>query len=323
MTTAHKRLDKIETFLTPKDWAIRLVDEMRSYPSAFDHVKELVKLPFNELPDQRAFLALKEQAGERHPGRKPEDIHVRQRLTFALWDEFQTLKLLIASSNQTMQAKFERISLEAGLKLSALHSLILEEAFAQTASQAIALIKPQKRVDADAARQHQTVLKQLAAFAEVGILRTPFKSLQPENKSMDFPSPLEEWSGELTTLLRDFFSHLAAIKLVQDKHFDGHPILCRDLEAKLMELTRTIESAVALANEYLKRRAGMNRGTCEDSLAIALESIKTSTNGQWAVDLAEKWLHDVKLEALESDAERWEQHREEFGAPEPANGTVV
>src|ERR1039457_3702029 len=78
-TTAHKRLDKIETFLTPKDWAIRLVDEMRSYPSACDHVKELVKLPFNELPDQRAFLALKEQAGERHPGRKPEDIHVRQR----------------------------------------------------------------------------------------------------------------------------------------------------------------------------------------------------------------------------------------------------
>ena len=59
MTTAHKRLDKIETFLTPKDWAIRLVDEMRSYPSAFDHFKELVKLPFNELPDQRAFLALK------------------------------------------------------------------------------------------------------------------------------------------------------------------------------------------------------------------------------------------------------------------------
>jgi len=38
---------------------------------------------------------------------------------------------------------------------------------------------------------------------------------------MDFPSPLEEWSGELTALLRDFFSHLAAIKLVQDKHFDG------------------------------------------------------------------------------------------------------
>ena len=67
----------------------------------------------------------------------------------------------------------------------------------------------------------------------------------------------------------------------------------------------------------------MNRGTCETSLAIALESIKTSVNGQRAASIAEKWLHDVKLEALESDAERWAQRREESGAPEPANGTVV
>ncbi|MFZ0828203.1 MAG: hypothetical protein WAO02_12340 [Verrucomicrobiia bacterium] len=78
-------------------------------------------------------------------------------------------------------------------------------------------------------------------------------------------------------------------------------------------MTRTIESAVALANEYLKLRAGMNRGTRETSLAIALESIKASTNGQRAADIAEKWLHDVKLEALDSDEERWEQRREEFG----------
>jgi hypothetical protein len=314
MTTAHKRLDKIETFLTPKEWAIRLVDEIRSYPSLFDHFKALVKLPFNERPDQRAFGALKEQAGKQHPGRKPEDIQVRQRLTSALWDEFHTLKLLIISVNQTMQAKLERISLEAGLKLFALHSLILEEAFAQTASQTIAWIKPHKCAGADVGQQHQTVLKQLSAFTEIGILQMPFKSLQPENKSMDFPSPLEEWSGELTALLRDFFSHLAAIKLVQDKHFDGHPMLCRDLETKLTELTRTIESAVALANEYLKRRAEINRGTRETNLAIALESIKASVNGQRAANIAEKWWHDVKLEALESDAERWEQRRQEFGA---------
>jgi hypothetical protein len=204
--------------------------------------------------------------------------------------------------------------LEAGLKLFALHSLILEEAFAQTASQTIAWIKPHKCAGADVGQQHQTVLKQLSAFTEIGILQMPFKSLQPENKSMDFPSPLEEWSGELTALLRDFFSHLAAIKLVQDKHFDGHPMLCRDLETKLTELTRTIESAVALANEYLKRRAEINRGTRETNLAIALESIKASVNGQRAANIAEKWWHDVKLEALESDAERWEQRRQEFGA---------
>jgi hypothetical protein len=57
---------------------------------------------------------------------------------------------------------------------------------------------------------------------------------------------------------------------------------------------------------------------CEDGVAITLESIKTSANGQWAADLAEKWLHDVRLEALDSDEERWEQYREEYGAQDLA-----
>ena len=44
-TTAHKRLDEIETHLTPKEWAIRLADEVRKYPDALAHMKALVKLP--------------------------------------------------------------------------------------------------------------------------------------------------------------------------------------------------------------------------------------------------------------------------------------
>ena len=45
--TAHKRLDGIETHLTPKEWAIRLADEMRKYPDALAHMKALVKLPLH------------------------------------------------------------------------------------------------------------------------------------------------------------------------------------------------------------------------------------------------------------------------------------
>ena len=131
-TTAHKRLDEIETHLTPKEWAIRLADEMRKYPDALAHMKALVKLPLHELPVQRPFYAFEKQAAERHLGDNPDDIRARHRLTDALWREFHTLKLLMRLVNQAMQSKVETIALQAALQLSALHALILEDILAQT-----------------------------------------------------------------------------------------------------------------------------------------------------------------------------------------------
>jgi hypothetical protein len=260
-TTAKKHLEEIETYLTPKEWAIRLADELRKYPDALAHIKALVKLPLRELPVQRPFYAFEKQAAERHPGDEPEDIRARNRLTDALWREFHTLKLLIRQVNDTMQRKIEIIGLLAALQLTALHCMILWEALD------------------------------------------------------GFPSPLAEWNHELTELLKDFFAHLAAVELVQDEHFDGHPILYPELEAELTEATRTIESAVATANDYLNRRAKRD-GAGESPLAIALASIKASVNGQRAAAIAEKWMHDASREAVGSDEERWERCREEFGAKE-------
>ena len=272
-TTAHKRLDEIETHLTPKEWAVRLADELRKYPNSLAHMKALVKLPLHELPVQRPYFAFEKQAAELHPGNKPENIRARHRLTDTLWDEFHKLKLLIWLVNQAMQGKVENIALQA-----ALHALILEDALANTATHA-------------------------AAFTELGNGETP----------------LAEWSHEYTALLQDFYAHRTAVELVQDEHFDGHPILYPELEAELTEATRTIESAVATANEYLNRRAERdgaetNAGAGESPLAIALESIKASVNGQRAAAIAEKWQHDASREAVETDEEQWERCREEFGA---------
>ncbi|MGA2242696.1 MAG: hypothetical protein ABSH11_11785 [Verrucomicrobiota bacterium] len=283
-TTAHKRLDELEMFLTPKEWAIRLVDEARKYPSAFDHLKALAKLPINELPMQRPYYAFEEQAGELHPGQKLEDIRARHRMTDALWNEFYTLKLLICRVNQAMERKAESIGLQAALQLSALHALILEDVLAHTAT-------------------HD------AALTEAGNDETSLK----------------EWSHEFTVLLKDLYAHRAAVELIQGEHFDGHPILFLNWEAELTAAGRTIESAVTTANKYLKCRterdgAGTNGSAGESDLAIGLESIKASASGQLAADIAEKWLHDVRLEAVESDAEQWEQWREGSGTPKPATG---
>ena len=90
-TTAQKRLDEIETYLTPTDWAIRLADEMRKYPDPLAYMKAMVKLPLHELPMQRPLFAFEKQAAAQHPGKKPDDIRARHRLTSALWREFHTL----------------------------------------------------------------------------------------------------------------------------------------------------------------------------------------------------------------------------------------
>ena len=127
--TAHKRLDEIETYLTPKEWAIRLADEARKYPGALAYAKALAKLPLNELPVRRPYSAFERQAGEQHPGHEPEEVRARHCLADALWNEFHRLKLLFWWVNMAMQRKVESIGLQVALKLSALHALILLNRF--------------------------------------------------------------------------------------------------------------------------------------------------------------------------------------------------
>jgi hypothetical protein len=132
-------------------------------------------------------------------------------------------------------------------------------------------------------------------------------------------TPLAEWNHEYTALLQDFYTHRAAVELIQSEHFAGHPILFPELEAELTEAARTIESAVATANDYLKHRAARdgaatNGGAVENNLAIGLESIKAGANGQQAAAIAQKWQHNASREAVETDEEQWERCREEFGA---------
>lgn len=290
-TTAHKRLDArlaaIETHLTPKEWAIRLAGEPRKYPDPVMQIRALVKLPLHELPMQRPYLAFEKQAAERHPGNQPEDLRARHRLANALCNEFRTLDRLILRVDEAMQRKVERIAVQAALRSAALHALMLQDAFARTEA-------PPDRVASGDDRRR-------------------------------YPAPLAEWHHELTALLEDFFAHRAAVELVQERHFDGHPILFLDLEAELAETARTLESAVATANEYLKRRAELcpaepNGGAGESNPTIPLESIKASASGPQAAVIAGKWLGDARHEAIGSDEVRWERFREEVQALDSAAG---
>jgi hypothetical protein len=255
--TANKRLDEIETHLTPKEWAIRQADEMRKYPGVVPYMKALAKLPLHELPMQRPYYVFEKQAGELHPGSKPDDIRARHRRTAAQWNEFQALSVLIRDVGMTMEWRGEIIGMKAAAMLSV---LILRE--------------------------------------------------DPDGSS----SSLAELSREITALLQDFYAHRAAVELIQQQEFDGHPILFLELEAELDAMARAFEIAVATANGYLIDGAVTNGNA--NNQAINLESIKASAAGQCAAIIAGKWRRDASHEAIKDSGERWDQCRVEYLAKE-------
>jgi len=59
-------------------------------------------------------------------------------------------------------------------------------------------------------------------------------------------------AGKVVVLAADVFAHRAAVRAVQDKHFDGHPILFRDVQGGLADTVKKLEDGVAVFNEYLK-----------------------------------------------------------------------
>jgi len=275
-TTAQKRLDEIETYLTPTDWAIRLADEMRKYPDPLAYMKAMVKLPLHELPMQRPLFALEKQAAARHPGKKPDDIRARHRLTSALWHEFHTLKLLFRQVDRTLQRKVETICLHAALRLTALHTLILEDALTRPAKPSAAFTEDESKLIslAEWCRDFTALLKDFYAH------RAAVELVQARHFD-GHPILFPELESELAEATRTIENAVATVNayMIHWARFDG-------------------------------AEADASAGECP--LAIAFESIKANVASQRAAALATKWAEDARHEASESDEELWERCREEF-----------
>ena len=119
-----KRLDKIELQLTPRQWAIRMADEMRRYPSREDFLKALGKDTCRQAPFIAPFFPLGEQAKERWPADERRAVELSGKLRTA----FHSLRLLINTINNDIMIKAKENRLKAALQASKLHTLILESA---------------------------------------------------------------------------------------------------------------------------------------------------------------------------------------------------
>lgn len=302
-------MNQIETKLTPKEWAIRRADEIHKFRNAQAFNKSLTPAAVQKPTD-----ALKAQAEERYPGKKPEDIRAFNVLNRKLWVDLATLYNLLGNANKGTAEETEKIGLQAALKLSALHTIILQDAFGRTARKAALWVEEYKTADKDEEENRQLMLNELAAYEDVSFAEKFTDSLPlGENIRIRFPTLIEEWVRGTKKLIADVFAHQAAVKIIQDKYFDGHPILCLDVEAGLDASIKTIQEAVGTFNDYLKTRSELFKvewdaeekedgiasaipGEREGLLAINIDTVKSNAKRQGA-DLVEGMVKQARTDA--------------------------
>jgi hypothetical protein len=163
--------------------------------------------------------------------------------------------------------------------------------------------KHYKTINAEADEERELILKELAAYTELGL---------PLDRTC--PSPIEDWVDELTMLLMDIFAHNAVVRQIQERYFDGHSILFCDAEAKLAETINSMEDAASTFNEYLAARDALLKsesdqedsadaaasailGERERHLAIDIEAIRGWAEGFLVDHIAKEWVKEARENA--------------------------
>jgi hypothetical protein len=287
-STKQKRLDKIELQLSPREWAIRMADEARKYPSDTDFAKAFAKRTYREWPITKPFYALIEQTEERYPGKNWEDIQARNKLGRKLRTEFHFFATLFFVVNEAIAGKIGSLGLKATLNLSRLRTLILRDAFGRTASRAALWIEECKTADTDGEEERQMMLKELASYQNVSLAEEPSDTVPfRTGLHVRFRSLIKFRADDLTMLILDVFSYKAAVRAIEKKYFDGHLILSRHVEAKLEETIRLVEGAVATFNEYLRTRSELckENGDQEDQEDGSTSATPDEREGQLSIDI--------------------------------------
>jgi hypothetical protein len=300
-TGKGKRLDNIELKLTPKQWAIRLADEMRRYPSQEDFLQAIGKGSYRQTPFLMPFYALAGQAKERWPESNREHILNEVQLNRKLRMEFQALKTLINDVNKTIEIEGQTKRQKAALQLSKLHALILQGVIAH-----IGVAEVLSARSASVARLHHSSL-------------------------------LENWADNSAILLMETTTYKSAVQTIQEKYFETHPILFKDVETEFEATIGTIRNGIAAYNQCVQLSAevinrefdpvqqkdGLTNAAPferESSLSIDVETIEKRAEmladfivRKWVTNAKTKGTADILRETGKHEDYIWQHFRKEVG----------
>lgn len=331
IAATKKRIRDIESNMTPKEFAILLVDAMREYPSIEAYTDAQIRKPAaTDTEIVRPYDLIGEQVKRRY-GRNPkgDEWKAVQKQALALQTEFHALKMLIWRINEDVGSKAQTAGLEAALRAQLLQSVIVQDSFSRTARKAIEWVEEYKTADEEEEVSRQGMLDELAAYdynPEPGSSGIDFGSFR-----IELPSRLEAMVDDIKALIFDLYKHRDAVAYIEAKYFDGHHILALDREAGLQRVIRIVEDIVQAHNEYLERRAAVFSAEWDEDEAEGLiGGLIGERQGRLRIDLAklvpmkslakgmaESWVkrskYEAKVQMSDSATRDWREFQQMEG----------
>jgi len=280
-----KRFENIECNLTPKEWAIRIVDEIRSHASEYGFYIAISNYPDKyEIPTVKPYSMMRRQVEKQHPGNRPEVIRERDRVGRKLFGEFHALKLLLFNTNQDMKNKAEIFKLKERILFWMLYTLVLK-------------------------------LKSILNCEAIDDIDS-----NEGDPNSQLQSLVEIFLNYATDLIVESFAYEEATKLIQEKYFDGHPFLYRDIEAILMATSKLIKETVSTFNHCFRESESTSTGKGDGGkngaalqgengslLPVDIEKIKESLDRQLISEIAERWAKNAMDRATYAALENIDQ----------------
>jgi hypothetical protein len=271
MQTSSKRIDNMEVNLTPKEWAIRLADEIRQYSSSNELLISFEKYSCSkETPFVKPFYMLNMQVEKKYPGDKPAEIEERYKYGRKLRAEYHMLKTLIQQANENCGNKSEIMSIKACYYSVCFHRIILLE-YHDICEGKIGV--PGKR-------------EQFSTTTHLSIMR--------------------HWRTGVILLYYEVFYLQETIKAIQENYFDNHPFIYHGIETTMKETMDRLEETVEQFNEYLIFRKDAfeeNEMECNESetdnrlLPIDLANLIESADRTIISGIVGHWVKNAKDKA--------------------------
>lgn len=310
----------MEVSLTPKEWGIRLADDLRQHSGEADFLRAIAKGEFRDSPYVKPFYVLTQQAEERHPGSTTEEVRARHLLDRRLRTEFQALKTLIRDMNDIIGSEVEISRPKIRFQALQLREFILQDVFIRSTEEAAQLVRECK-TDCPNECERQLILEKLTTLASAVESR-------PDSCSL-----IEDWADDTAMLLSRLSAHKAAVETIEQRYFEDHRTLSRDIEAALGSNIQTVLEVIGIFNEHLQIMPQVTPFWPHKQaipLTINAEAIRVFGHKTMANVFVRQWVADAKYKAVadgphrtgEDEAFVWKGLRERLGVKPPESKPV-